>query len=418
MRHAEMLWTLVPSLATALALPLAAQTPLTGAVERYLAEVSDETAKTRLEALLARDDALPEALWQAVTTRPATLHGTHRILVPHAGDLLAVEIEAPEQREDGTLLPVLFAINSSSPPIVDAVRGRVVQASVPGYTPEQFSDAGRDAHMKLLRAVAFAAGGDPDALWFTGFSWGGHACWDAALHRPGVVRGFISRGGGPRRTWYRLLPNLADGRALAICGGMDDPELVWNLREVARLAPGLKLDYEYREAAENGHDQPLPGEREAGLALLASGPRPHAAPANGIVLADAAFVEHPLLRIDAVDEAKCAVPDRIGVPGNLSPDAMRRAVIARMSKALVSVGWRIARKSGVATITVTGAGVPRATLFFRAPWFTPGERVVVRARNATLFDGLLEIEPRTLLEEARRTGDRLRPALARIELRL
>lgn len=410
--------------AAALALPLVGQdpqveqTPLAAAVEQYLAEVSTEVAQAALEVLLAREDATPDELLRIVTTRPATVRGAHRILVPHAGLRLAVEIEAPEQREDGALLPVLFAINWSSPPLADAVRECVVQASVPGYTPEQFSDVGRDAHVKLVRTVAFAAGGDPDALWFTGFSWGGHACWDAALHRPGVVRGFIGRGGGPRRTWYRLLPNLVDVRALAVCGGKDDPELVWNLREVERIAPGLKLDYGYREAPDHGHDQPLPGEREAGLALLETGPRPRDAAASGTVLADAALVEHPLLRIDAVDEAKCAVPDQIGVRANLSPDAMRRAVIEKMNKSVVSVGWRIARKNGVATITVTGKGVPAATLFLREPWFARGERVVVRARNAVVSDGLVEIDRRVLLEEARRTGERLRPALARVGLKL
>ncbi len=385
------------------------------AVERYFAEVSDDRAAALLDALLQRADLDADALLATVTTPPARLEGRQRVRVPHAGDALAVDVEVPA-RAAGERLPVLFAINWSSPPLADAVRARVIQAEVPGYTPPQFSDVGRDAHLKILRTVAFLAGGDPDALWWTGYSWGGHACWDVALHRPGVARGFVGRGGGPRRTFCRLLPNLDGGCAFAVCGAKDDPELVWTLRELRRRADRHAFDYRYWEAPDSGHDQPLPGEAEAGRALLAAPRRAEGSPSRGTLLADGAFVEHPLVRVLEVDEQNVAVPDRVRVSARASADDQRRALLDALAKQVASVSWRVDTKGETTTFALTAKGVRRATLFLREPWCRPGTRVVVRA-GKTRLDETLAVDPRALLEHARRTGERLRPAWRAIDVR-
>lgn len=401
---------------TAAGLPLVAQESLLTAVEQTLAAEQTADFDRRLEALQTRADASGDALFEALTRRPPLLRGDERIVVPVGGQQIEVKMHAPPQREADRPLPLLLIVNWSSQPLHDAVYDHVITAEMPDYHPPQFSDEGRDAHAKILRTVAYRAGGDPDSLWFTGYSWGGHACWDDALHRPGLLRGFIGRGGGPRRTTFRLLPNLASLRVLAVCGGKDDPELVWNLREVLRDGKELGFAIDYWEDPESGHDQPLPGEYEGGMALLATAPA-GPPPARGVLLADGPHVEHPLFRIDEVDASKCAIPDRIAVSPRLSADEQRRATLRAMAGAVASVAWEITTKQGVKTITLHGKGVRRGQLSLREPWFARGDQVRVVVGGRTLFQGELTVEPRALLGEARRTGERLRPALRTVDMR-
>ncbi|MEZ6195427.1 MAG: hypothetical protein R3F20_06840 [Planctomycetota bacterium] len=385
---------------------------LAAKVASYLAEVDDAKAVRLLTETLAREDATGAAILELVRRAPKLEGEPARLLVPHAGQLLDIQIRRPKI-EGGTKPPVLLAITPGGTDDL-AARGAII-GRVPQYTPEQFGDEGRDGFMKILRATAHAAGGDPDRLWMTGFSWGGHACWDNSLHRPGAVRGFIGRGGGPRRVFYRLLDNLEGVREIAVCGGQDDPELIWNLQELERIAKKEKYDYRLFLDPERGHSWPLAGDQEAVDILLAT-PAPSEVPMRGRVLADGPLVEHPLFRFDEVDEKKTTVPTRIPVSARLSADEKRRQTIAKMKPAVASIRWSVKRDGDTTTLELTGASVERATVFLRAPWFTPGDRVVVKAKRKIVFQGKLEPDPRTLLEEARRTGERLRPALLRLPI--
>lgn len=394
---------------------LTAQSPLVDAVNACFDVVAEADYARLRDALLARSDATGDALLAAVTTRPEPLRGEATFYVPCAGMQLTVKASAPVDRAAGQLLPVLYAFNGTGDLLQGAEKQPVVVASMSGYMADQFSDAERGAHLKTLNALAWRTGGDPNALWWTGFSWGGHACWDDTMHRPGWARGFVGRGGGPRRTAFRLLPNLAGTELLSACGTKEDPELLWNLREVKRTQQTLGLRFTAWEAADQGHVQPLTGERDAGLAMFAtkySDERPQ----QFTLLADGPNVEHPLFLVVEVDERAVAVPDRVPVSATLSPDEQRRATVRAMGKQVASVRWQITSKGGVKTITLQGKGVKRGRLAFRAPWFTVDEQVRVLVGSKELWGGKVQIEPRTLLDEARRTGDRLRPALRVVEI--
>ena len=396
--------------------PLSAQPPpLVDAVNACL-DVVDEADYTRQrDLLLARSDATGDALLAAVTKRPEPLRGETTFVVPLAGMQLTVKASAPADRAPDRMLPVLYAFNGTGD-LLQAVADRpVILASMSGYMADQFSDLERAAHLKTLNAIAWWTGGDPNALWWTGFSWGGHACWDDTMHRPGWARGFVGRGGGPRRTSFRLLPNLVGTELLSVCGTKEDPELLWNLREVKRTHQAMGLRFTSWEAADLGHVQPLTGEREAGLAMFAaqcSDDRPH----QFTLLADGPNVEHPLFLVLEVDDRAVFVPNQVPVSASLSPDEQRRTTLRAMQKQVVSVRWQIAGKGGVKTITLQAKGVRRGRLAFRAPWFTVGEPVRVVVGNKERFAGALQVDPRTLLDEARRTGDRLRPALRVVDL--
>lgn len=407
---------LLPLAATVLLTPLlTAQAPLAEAVDTCLAALEDTDYERLRDELLARSDAAGDALLAAVTTRPEPLRGETTFLVPYAGLQLTVKASAPAERAPGQVLPVIYAFNFTGDLLQGAENQPVIVASMSGYMADQFSDLERNAHLKALNAIAWRTGGDPNALWWTGFSWGGHACWDDTMHRPGWARGFVSRGGGPRRTSFRLLPNLVGTELLSVCGTEEDPELLWNLREVKRTHGTSGLRFTLWEAANQGHVEPLAGEREAGLALFAT-PCSDERPQQFTLLADGPNVEHPLFRVAEVDERAVVVPDRVPVSASLSPDEQRRATLRAMQKQVVSVRWQIASKGGVKTVTLQAKGVRRGRLQLRAPWFAVGEPVRVQVGGKELWAGKVQVEPRTLLDEARRTGDRLRPALRSVEI--
>ena len=394
---------------------LTAQAPLTDAVTACLDALDDADYERLRGELLARSDATGDALLAAMTTRPEPLRGETTFLVPYLGMKLEVKARAPADRAPGQLLPVLYAFNGTGDLLAGAENQPVIVGSMSNYMADQFSELERNAHLKVLNALAWRTGGDANALWWTGFSWGGHACWDDAMHRPGWARGFVGRGGGPRRTSFRLLPNLVGTEMLSVCGTKEDPELLWNLREVKRTHQTLGLRFTAWEAADQGHVQPLTGEREAGLAMFATKSSDER-PQQFTLLADGPNVEHPLFLVVEVDERAVVVPDRVPVSTSLSPDEQRRATVRAMLKQVVSVRWQITTKGEVKTVALQGKGVKRGRLALRGPWFAVGDQVRVVVGSKEIWAGKVEVEPRTLLDEARRTGDRLRPALRVVEV--
>lgn len=121
-------------------------------------------------------------------------------------------------------------------------------------------------------------------------------------------------------------------------------------------------------------------------------------------------------RVLAVDTRAVALPKQIPVSANLSPDEQRRATVRGMSKQVASVTFEIAEKGAAKTITLTAKAVKRARFAFRAPWFAPGDTVRVLVGKKEVFAGTLEPDARTMLDDARRTGSRLRPAMRTVEV--
>lgn len=387
------------------------------AVEAYLDEKSEATAATLLDALARRPDATAENVLSAVLEPPAAAPASGDLLVPWKEQHLSTTVRAPAGHvRSSAPLPVVFDISGGESSPWLKLDETAIVASVKGYTPPEFSDEGRDGFLKVLRTVAFQARGDPGRLWLCGFSWAGHASWDVAIHRPGSVRGIVAMGGGPRRTWFRALAQIAPVRVLSFCGQKDDKELVWNLREVEHLAPRLKLSYELKLDANQGHTLPLEGIDGVAAAIRDTAAHDAATPAAGTLLADAAFVESPLLRIDAVDERRVAVGP-VPVDASASPDAQRRATIAAMAAKVAKLSWKIEPKKDETIVTLTAEGVTAATVLLRATTFTPGRKVTVRAGSKTVSSEPLVPDPRTVLSEARRTGDRQHPALKRVAVR-
>ncbi|MHC4077157.1 MAG: hypothetical protein ACYST0_01805, partial [Planctomycetota bacterium] len=399
---------------------------LQAAVDRYLHEHYDAKAKTLLGDVLAMPAAKPQALLAAVKHCSKQLAATElQVAIPHHDDHLIAEIRIPKGHDrQQPRLPVVLDIAQGGN-LSELKLDNVITVWVPGYTPPEFSDEGRDGFLKILRTAAHVAHGDPDRMWLCGFSWAAHACYDTAEHRPGVVRGIVPMAGGPRWVHFRVLRNLQGVEVLAFCGRQDDRQLVWNLEEVHRQRDKLGLSHHLTLDPEQGHSHPLKGTGGVAKTILSTRPRDPRIPDQGTLMVDAAFVETPLLRVDRVNERQVAVPKRVPVRAGMSLDARRRATIAAINKKVATLTWTIktAAKSekgakSATLVTLRTKGVRACTVFFRAPTFRRGQNVTVKVRSKTVHRGPLLVDPKMLLQEARRTGERLRPAFAAVPVKL
>jgi hypothetical protein len=394
----------------------AAGSGLAEAVEAYLAATGEAEAARLLERILSRPDATPEGVLAAVqaTPRGPIPDG---IQVPWRDQLLQVRLRWPAGHgREGPRLPLVLDISGGNVADQLGLLG-VIVAAVPAYTPPEFSDEGRDAFLKVLQAAAHAAHGDPARLWLCGYSWAAHASYDTALHRPGWIRGLIALGGGPRRVHFRLLPNLRSTRVLGLCGRGDDPELVWNLEELRRLAPKHGVDFDLVLDPQAGHSLPLRGQERASSIVLEAPPGPGRPAAQGLLLADAPLVATPWLAVLQVDGKRTEVPARVPVPASLDRDGQRRATLRAMENQVARFRWRHGLRGEETVLDFELDGVRAAEFRPREPWLVPGARILVRARGKVVFQGEVRPEPRAILESARAEGTRIHPALMRLSLR-
>lgn len=385
------------------------------AVDAYLNEVEDAVAATRLAELLRRDDATATRLLAAVMRAPDVAGAQSiQVAVPHRGERLVAEVRVPDGHSAAEdRLPVVLDISGGFNLHALALHDAVLVAAEE-FRPPEFSDEGRDGFVKLLRVAAHRAHGDPDRLWVVGYSWAAHAAIDTAMHRPHTVRGVVTMAGGPRRVHFRLLANLAGADVLAFCGAKDDPELLWNLRELERALAPIDAQYTLTIDPDAGHSGPLEGLDVVAERIVSAPSLAVPTGRRGRLLADGPGVESPLLRFDDVDDARVRVPDAVPVSSSLGHDAKRRATIAAMRDNVASIDYEVEQNARGSNVTLRAHGVRRCTLFLRWPEFAPGRSVTVRAGDRVVTRGPLEMDRAALLEEARRTGERIRPALSRV----
>lgn len=392
--------------------PLGAQAPvpLAEAVEGYLLIADEAEAAGKLDALLAREDATAERLLGIVKTPQRLRPGRSRFRFSHAGRIWDADLNVPpEHRRDRERLPVMMDIARGTIVSLGRLDG-IVWVVIPQLKPPQFSDEGRDAFLKAARLAAFHGHGGP--LWLGGYSWAGHATMDTILHRPGFARGGVPSGGGPRRNWFRLRENVGSTRIRAYVGGKEDPELVWNLREFA-TGRFRKMDFELTVDPRWGHNPSIAGFERLAEHIVGLPAVPFAE--RGKLLADGPFVENPLLRILEVQASRVTPPRSVRVTPSMTLDQRRKKVIAQLEKRVVSLSWRVRKgRSGAMSIDLSLDGVRKASVQLRASLVPIGTELKVRHRGRTLHDGPLAVDRRVLLEEVRRTGERLDPALMRL----
>jgi pimeloyl-ACP methyl ester carboxylesterase len=389
--------------------------PLHAAVELCFSTVDDAKAAEQIDATVAKFGADPAALLKAVTAPPPRPSGDSLTLrVPFRGQALVATVALPKNA-------------TGAPPVALDLSGDTGEKTfhwttpatcrVSGYTPPHLTDECRDGFGKVLHSVSFAVGGDPDRLWITGMSWGGHAAFDIASHRPGLVRGFVSLAGGPRRNHFRLFKNYGATSITALAGAKDDPEMVWNLEEMGRGAKGLGLDWHFTLDPEGGHKLPLAGMDDVAARVDTTAALPAKIQDHGTLFADADLVALPWLEVVEVEPAAVAVPDKFPVDGSLSKDEQRRAMVKSMAGQFAKVDWKLTKDGDGVALELTAKGVKRAAVLVKAPWFDLGKPLKVVVNKKKFCEGAIAVDPATVLKEARRSGDRQRPTVIRVEVK-
>lgn len=123
-----------------------------------------------------------------------------------------------------------------------------------------FSARERDAALAALRWIRRRANVDENRVFLTGVSRGGHLAWDLALRHPDRFAALAPMIGSPRmavvgtQNNVRYLENVAHLPIRDLQGALDDPGLVFNLREAfARLEKLRAVDAELIVFEELGH---------------------------------------------------------------------------------------------------------------------------------------------------------------------
>lgn len=182
-----------------------------------------------------------------------------------------VGIYLPEAYETQRRLPLLLASHGTGGTSAWQLgRWRRTAASIPmivlaateqgedgGY---RFSEQERQTQISLLRWALLHLSVDPDRVFLTGASRGGHLVWDVGTRHPDRWAGLVPCIGGPYaashhgRNNLRLIENLVDMPIRDLQGEKDDPGLLWNLRYAfRRLAELGARDAELLTFPELGH---------------------------------------------------------------------------------------------------------------------------------------------------------------------
>jgi predicted esterase len=158
-----------------------------------------------------------------------------------------VHVRLPKGYAGGAPLPLLLAIHGTGgnagwqmeqwAKIADECGLMVLaldeQGEATGY---RYSQQERLSQLSALRWVRLRFRVDPDRVFVSGQSRGGHMSWDLALRYPDRWAGAVPMIGGPRLSTrggqanLRYLENARSLPILQLQGLRDDPALIWNLR--------------------------------------------------------------------------------------------------------------------------------------------------------------------------------------------
>lgn len=145
---------------------------------------------------------------------------------------------------------------------VAAELGAILLAPTEAGANEGYASSRRESHsvLEAIRWVRRRYDVDENRVWITGFSRGGHLCWDLALRHPGRFAAAAPMAGGPRlnigrgANTLRLIENLDGLPTLAMAGERDDPALIWTLNRIAALCERGEIDEaEVRLLRSTGH---------------------------------------------------------------------------------------------------------------------------------------------------------------------
>ena len=283
-----------------------------------------------------------------------------------------------------------------------------------------FSKRERDAACEALRFACTRYLVDPDRVYGTGVSRGGHLTWDFALRRPDRFAALAPMIGCPRfqivrgQNNLRFLENLVNVPIRDLQGSKDDPGVLQNLHEAfARLTDLHALDAKLIEFPERGHDFEFGAvDWPKFFGAAQRDPMP-----QRVVFTSANEDEARAFWVEIVQFTKDVVENpRLDVPAaewaKLDAAGQRRFVQERIDRGTARI---VATRTGKGRFTVEAKGVAKFRLLLASEMFDPATPVEVTFQGK-VTKRKLALDPRLLATEYVERLDRSFLPVASIEL--
>ena len=247
-----------------------------------LVDTPGHSERQRLAKKLARRKDIDLAAWKSAAERFRPLptrqaRGTLRTTAVdlefpdgslHKGD---VDIWLPSRYDSAKPHPLILALHGTGGKgqgILGGWRDTAETAGAIVLAPTEpgpnrgfaATEAERQAVLAALRWARRHYNVDEDRILITGFSRGGHLSWDVASRHPDLFAAVVPMVGAPRfdlrrgANNFRYLENLVHTPIRDLQGAMDDPAMIWNLKEAeARMKSWGARDFELLIFPDRGH---------------------------------------------------------------------------------------------------------------------------------------------------------------------
>ena len=282
------------------------------------------------------------------------------------------------------------------------------------------SPAERSAVLAAIEDVARTCHVDPDRVFLTGVSVGGHAVWDVGLHHADRFAGLIPESGIPAHeggplTWYLYLANAQSGPAVyALVGDLDTD--FWKVcAEATKRLQTLGADATLVVVPQVGHGA-FPAETERIFAWMDSHRRD---PAPRSVFAYLHRLNQGRVywaEVTAFSQPEWDSTQDVHLRGNFPADISKEEALelarAKVAQDLPSVRASVDKGN---VVTVAASGVARLVLWLNPQLVDFSRPVTVVVNGATVWSGPATPEVAVLLGEMKRSGDLGRVFFAAVE---
>ncbi|MCB9830987.1 MAG: hypothetical protein H6807_00830 [Planctomycetes bacterium] len=403
-------------------------------LDEYLLSADDDRAR----AIEKEIDGLPEvdlervlARLRAPMSRPPRPAGVRRLELPLGGEgrRYVGFVAVPEGYDPGRSWPLFLTAHGTGGDaegplqtmMPHAARAGMLVASLQecperraegwGYSAEE-----RRVQEEFILAIRRDYQIDSRRIYMIGWSRGGHASWDLALRRPGLLAGIGPIVGGVPARDLALLPNLLGTRIDAVNGGRDQPELVQAVSDAATRLRELGVDYRGLIDPERGHDVFL--DRLAPMVEhLGAQVRPLAPGRIAIASWEKDLCRHDWLAI-AGFEAKLYKPGaRITIPGvaKMGAEERRRAWLEAVEAGTARLEAEVLDQN---KIRITAHKVKRVKIFLPPTGIDLAQPVEILLGEKSLRKSRIKGSIRDLLRSARAARDPFMAYPASVELSL
>lgn len=328
------------------------------------------------------------------------------------GETRDVVIGVPDGYKPDRLWPVFMNLHGTNaslafcesygPYLREWAKGRClvvqpVSARKSGWGPMKIGEQQAPAALQYVRSK-FPI--DPDRIWLAGQSMGSHGTWHQAMRHGDLYAAYLPKSGTPYNAyganWTDYLDNLRFAPAYSIHGAHDEMFPVKVPREFAKLAEQKKLNVEYHEFPDNGHEGAPEAEILKSFDWATDKVR-------------APYPKKFSWTTDYLDFGRYSWVEITRLDHTVKTDNVR--FVDQEKKPVETRS--IMQESAVFSVDVQGQAISFKTTRVEKlrVWWNPAvvdlsKEVVIKVNGSTKWKGVPAVSVRAMLEEAKRTGRR------------